>query len=222
MGASLDSEGYYYSVGSYIDGGAYGPYAESNAVKLAGELIHNYGWTEVATAAWFGAITFESQFNPAQIEGNLTTPTTNSGVGYIQWTPSSQLISFCEQWGVRWQLTSSQLRKWELERTTTDSDIRQWFVMQPYVTKYHSVFPNNTPLPSMQAFTQASLNQYDWTQLSAQIILFYTRPASWDNTENWYRNAKACEYWYSKIRGVPTPISKKKMPVWMMVRRIWK
>lgn len=220
MGAMLDSEGYYYSTGSYITGGAYGEYAEHNALKLASELYTNYGWTKDAVSAWFGAITFESQFNPAQIEGNLTTPTTNSGVGYIQWTPSSELISFCNSWDVRWQLTSSQLRKWELERTTTDSDVKQWFLIQRYLNLYREVFPDSDPPATMDAFTKATLEEYTMQELSAQIILFYTRPASWENTQNFYRNAEAADYWYQKIYGdLPEPKTEQKMPIWMYLRK---
>lgn len=221
MATLLDKEGYYYSIGAYIEGGAFGVYATSNAKNLASELINNYGWTLDATSAWFGAITYESQFNPAQIEGNLTTPATNSGVGYIQWTPSAQLISYCDQWGVDWRLTSSQLRKWELERTTTDPDIRQWFLIKQYYDLYKSVFPLSEPPASMDAFTHATLSEYSMEELSAQVIEFYTRPGSWANTDNWYRNAESANQWYEILSGglPPTPGKKSKgMPIWMQIR----
>lgn len=207
MAHDIDKEGYYYSVGSYITGGAYGEYAESNARKLAGELTINYGWTIDAVSAWFGAITHESQFNPAQIEGNYTVPQTNTGVGYIQWTPSAQLISFCNDWGVDWKLTSSQLRKWELERTTTDTDVKQWFLIGRYYNLYKSIFPNEKEPPAtFEEFTHATLTEYSMVELSAQIIEFYTRPASWQDTSKWYRNAEDSTYWYELLTGQKPPI----------------
>lgn len=237
MAQGIDSEGYYYATGAYIEGGAYGERATSNAKKLAAELIYNYGWTEASVAAWFGAITHESQFNPAQIEGNLSSPAKNSGVGYIQWTPSAELISFCNSWGVRWQLTSSQLRKWQLERTTTDSDVKQWFLIGRYLQLYKSVFPNSNPPATMDAFTKATLLQYSFEELSAQVIEFYTRPGSWQNTANWYRNAEDARKWYKIISGVdppppgpgpgpgpgPSPVggSKSKFYMWMKRQYIW-
>lgn len=225
MAHTIDSEGYYYSVGSYLDGGAYGEYGQSNAIKLAHALMDIYGWTLDSVSAWFGAITHESQFNPAQIEGNLTAPTANSGVGYIQWTPSSDLISFCDSWGVDWRLTSSQLRKWQLERTTTDSDIKQWFLIGRYYDLYKSVFPTGKEPPStMMDFTQATLADYTMRELSAQVIEFYTRPGSWQNTDNWTRNAEDAFRWREIISDTPippTPSKKKKMPLWLMLRRIY-
>ena len=223
MGHVLDSEGYWFSVGSYIDGGAFGEYAQANAVRLAYALMNTYGWTLDSVSAWFGAVTYESQFNPAQIEGNLTTPTRNSGVGYIQWTPSDQLISFCEGWGVDWRLTSSQLRKWELERTTTDSEIKQWFVMGQYARLYREQFPNGAEPPStMNGFTKATLSTYSMLELCAQVIEFYTRPGSWENVDNWKRNEESANRWYEIISGAepptPLPTKKKGMPLWMKIR----
>lgn len=222
MAHLLDSEGYYYSIGSYLDGGAYGEYGTANAIKLANALQYVYGWTLDSVSAWFGAITHESQFNPAQIEGNITIPTANSGVGYIQWTPSSNLISFCDTWGVDWKLTSSQLRKWELERTTTDPDVKQWFLIQRYYDLYKSQFPTGKEPPAtMMAFTQATLADYTMLELSAQVIEFYTRPASWQNTDNWARNAADALKWKEIIsEGPQPPVKSKRMPLWLMLRRI--
>lgn len=207
MAHLIDSEGYYYSVGEYITGGAFGQYAGANAMRLSGELLYNYNWTIDAISAWFGAITYESQFNPAQIEGNYTVPQTNTGVGYIQWTPSSQLISYCEEWGVNWRLSSSQLRKWELERTTNNSDIKQWFLIDRYYQLYKSNFPNGKEPPAtFNQFTKVTFNDYTPEEMSAQIVEFYTRPASWQNTGNWIRNAEATKSWYNRLTGLNPPM----------------
>lgn len=204
MALQKDSEGFWINPGASMPGGWQGNYALENARKLAYILQNQYGWTIDAISAWFSAISYESAFDPSKIEGNLLSPTKNSGVGYVQWTPSDNLIRFCNEWGVDWKLTSSQCRKWELERTTTDSNIKQWFVMSPYIDLYSQYF-TRAPCQTMNDFTHATLSQYSMLELCAMIPEFYTRPASWANVDNWHRNEAAGNYWYTQLTGENPP-----------------
>lgn len=217
----LDKEGYYSVVGGNINGGWQGEEAKHNGLLLAAELKNNYGWTLEAIAAWFSALSYESTLNPGKIEGNAPQPSRNTGVGYIQWTPSTDLTAFADTWGVPWYLTSTQLRKWELERTTNDSDIKQWFVMQPYLTLYETYF-TKPPAATMDVFSRATFSDWSLLELCVMVIEFYTRPGSWENTDNWYRNEVAGEYWYQVISGVlpPTPRPKKSkgLPAWVKIK----
>lgn len=217
----LDSEGYYSNVGGNINGGWEGEEALHNGQLMCSVLIQEYGWTPDSVSAWLGAISYESALNPGKIEGNLPSPGTNTGVGWIQWTPSADLLSFADGWGVAWYLASTQYRKWELERTTTDSDIRQWFLIKRYLDYYHLFF-NSDPPSTMDAFTHATLSQYTFEELSAQIVLFYTRPASWQDTDKWKRNAETSAYWYEVATGelppIPVPVKKSKLPLWCKIK----
>lgn len=225
MALHKDSEGYWINPGGSMPDGAFGQYAKENAQKLAGEFVYAYGWTIDAVCGFFSAITYESAFDPTKIEGNLSEPTKNSGVGYVQWTPSAQLISYCNTWSVDWRLTSSQLRKLELERTTTDSDIKQWFVMNPYYALYMEHFTKEPPATFME-YSKSTLQEYSMLELCAMIPEFYTRPASWDDTSKWYRNEEAGNFWYEYLTGEapptpPTPVTpvKHKLPVYMMCKK---
>lgn len=202
----IDIEGFYSNVGGVtFEGGRFGPEAQYNAQRLAYILENEHGWTLDAISAWFSAITYESGFNPGCCEGGVYPPTSSTGVGLIQWTPSGNLIDFTDAWGVEWYYVSSQTRKWELERTTTDSNIKQWFVMDPYYNLYMSVF-HKEPCATMDDFTHATFQQYTMAELCAMVIEFYTRPASWNNTDNWYRNEEAGNFWYNALTGEFPPV----------------
>lgn len=209
MASTLDSEGFYSDVGGVtLDGGRMGEQAQWNAQRLAYILEKDYNWSIDAISAWFSAITYESGFNPGCCEGGVYPPTRSTGVGLVQWTPSTNLIDFTNEWGVYWYLVSSQCRKFELERTTTDSNIKQWFVMEPYYSFYmDNIGTGREPCRTFDEFTHATLTEYSMLELCAMIPEFYTRPASWDSTDNWYRNAEAGNFWYNALTGElpPTP-----------------
>lgn len=229
----LDSEGFYYVIGGEFPGEkGKNDYALHNADLLWSYFIKTYHWTLPAVCAFFGAITYECGFNPRLIEGGLVTPTRNSGVGYVQWTPSTNLTAYANQWGVPWYLSSTQMRKLELERTTTDSNIRQWFVMNPYKAKYLEDFSEESIYYTQDSFCSTAdfVNGNTPRSLSAQIVEFYTRSGSWANKDNWTRNAEMFSFFYERYSGQepptppdtptpPTPPSKKSgLKVWQMIR----
>ena len=201
----LDSEGFYYVIGGEFPGEkGKNEYALHNADLLWSYFIKTYNWTLPAVCAFFGAITYESGFNPRLIEGGLTTPVKNSGVGYVQWTPSTNLTDYATQWGVPWYL---------------------------YKAKYLEDFPESSIYKTQDDFCSKAdfVNGNTPRSLSAQIPEFYTRPGSWANKDNWTRNAEMFSFFYNRYSGQdppspptpptpPTPGKKSGLKVWQMIR----
>lgn len=206
MAILQDTEGFYYSTDEYL--GNPSDYAISNARLLASMLINNYGWTDYGCAGVFSAISFESQFNPQCIEGRRSEEYARAhindavGVGYVQWTPPYNIITWADDRGLDWKLSSTQCQKLEAERNREDV---QYFT-SPYRIQYWQTYTGGTTPPyTMIEYTTATPEQWTALQMAAAWILFYERPESQYNVSNYQRNEEWVTYWYQVITGQPLP-----------------
>lgn len=230
-----DIEGFWHRRNGYL--GNFSEYAKYNALLLA-SLLREQGWSNYGIAGVFSAITYESQFDSQLIEGMFThpertaewlkqNPTASIGAGLLQWTNGyRQLISFCEGWNIDWKLNTSQVRKLELERTTPDSNVRQYFsTIETYRNIWNANFSKNPPA-TMTDYVKATTSQWSYREMATAWILFYTRPSSYADQSNWNRNAEAMEFWYNYIEENPEPVpptppiqERRKMPIWFYLKR---
>lgn len=200
-----DSEGFYYN---YPNGymGASTEEAKSNAVLLANMLLE-CGWSLYGIAGFFSAVNYESQFDPRCIEGMKSeeylrkNPYSAVGAGLIQWTNGyNQLIKYCDEWGIDWKLASSQVRKLELERTSKDSNIIQYFSTIKTYRKLWDENNQNPPPATMTQYVTATAEKWSYLEMAMAWILFYTRPASYADKNKWQRNAENMKKWYEFLK----------------------
>lgn len=239
MAILQDTEGFYYSTDEYL--GNPSDYAISNARLLASMLINNYGWTEYGCAGVFSAISFESQFNPQQIQSFRSesyvraNPTQHVGCGYVQWSPGMVLLSWCDSQGLDWRLSSSQCQKLEMERRREDV---QYFLTDYRVAYWQAATGGTVPPQTMDSYVTAQPTMWSPLQMAAAWVLFYERPGSLYDVSKYHRNSEWVTYWYQVITGQPLPtppavyppgtpieppsgVGRSKMPIYMypMFRR---
>lgn len=203
--------------------GSENQYVKDNALLLTSMCLATGTYSMYGVAGLLATASMECSLNPALIESG--SDIYHGGAGLVQWTPAyTHLISFCENWGVDWKLVSSQLRKLELERTTPDYDIKQYFPTM-HRTEYVA-YIGKEPIPTMTKLLNCEPSEYSALELAASWVTGYTRPDSWANTDNWERNARWIAHWYEYISGhplppTPTPTGKKKKHsiIFMLGRR---
>ncbi len=130
-----------------------------NASYIASYLM-GYGWTLNAVSGILGNIERESTVNPglwqSLDEGNMS-----GGFGLVQWTPASNLISWCQNNGLNYLDIDSQLRRilYELDNGL------QYYATDSYPESFEE-FTKSTKSPEYLA--SAFLHNYERAGVSVE------------------------------------------------------
>lgn len=175
-------------------------------------FFHNLGWEDKPIAAMFGNMELESQMNPAQWEnGKQIEGEGRIGFGLCQWTPWTKLADWL---GTGWETNyNGQLQRiqWESlpENQGNINPNGQWI---PVYNAGGFNFGGYT----FQQFAHDTTHELPW--LTACYEYSYERGTPAINTRVQY-----AQRWYEYIQSgptppTPTPTSRGKMPLWMMLK----
>lgn len=174
---------------------------QNNATELWNYFGSN-GWSVEAVSAMLGNMQTESTINP-NIWESLTV-NYNRGYGLVQWTPATKYINWA---GSVYADGNKQCERIQYE---ADNGL-QWF-SNP-----------NAPIPTPPiSFAEFSTSTEAPATLANYFLWYYEHPSV---TEQPNRGTQA-EYWYTFLSGKepqppsPTPSSRRKMPIWMMCRKV--
>lgn len=183
-----------------------------NNVDIIYAFFKNLGWNDLPIAAMLGNMAHEGELNPAQWEaGKVIEGTGLVGFGLCQWTPWTKLANFL---GENWRDDyTGQLRRIEWEAVPGHEgnviDDGQWIPVASY--DYYT----------FQEFAHDTTHDLVW--LVKCFLYSYER----GEPKLEMRIADA-EKWLAYIQGnpptppipptPPTPTSRRKMPVWMMLK----
>ena len=112
-----------YAVWHYVDTSEYGALTESQIRDNATAFMMyftNRGFTTESICGMLGNIQVESQLNPGQHQKG------GSGLGLIQWTPSTILTNWCDTMGLTWYDGDVQCRRIDAEGNKTDGASGYW------------------------------------------------------------------------------------------------
>lgn len=171
---------------------------ENNAKEFYG-VFFQYGATLNAISAMLGNMQSESGINPGIWEG--LNPFAG-GYGLVQWTPYTK---YSEWAGADWQDNGPK----ECERIIYEAENGlQWFG--------NDEAPIPTPPLTFPEFLKSEL---DVVTLANYFLWYYEHPTVTIQPQR----GEQAQVWYKFLSGVdpptPTPTRKRKMPVWMMLRR---
>ena len=156
------------------------------------------GATIQAICGMLGNITQESQLNP----GVKQTSSPSSGIGLIQWTPSTVLTNWCTMMGYDWWDGNAQCERIWSEGTNTNGAGGTWIPTSEYPYSWDEFLKLTDAHEAMYAYLkerERAGNEAVQNRLNATdewLMFFNTNPPP------------------------PTPVTKrKKLPVYMMISR---
>lgn len=143
---------------------------ENNADKFA-DYFSGY-MTAASMAGIFGNIQYESYLNPGQQE-LYRGGDTRYGYGFIQWTPASSFLSWCNVRGLTWYDGDTQCYRIKCEGEKTDGCGGLWFPKNGY------------------NYTWAQFCQLNDYEEAANAYFWERERGSWSDlrieyAENWY------------------------------------
>lgn len=175
---------------------------KENNVNIIYAYFKNLGWNDLPIAAMLGNMELEGQMNPAQWQNGFSIEASNAGFGLSQWTPWTKLANFL---GANWRNDyDGQLRRIEWE-AQPENQGQQWVPLSSY--------ENYT----FQQFAHDTTHTLEW--LVACYEYSYERGTPMIATRVQY-----AERWLAYIQGgpptppTPTPTTRRKMPIWMMLK----
>ena len=162
-----------YSSNSYLS--EYGTKMTANA-KYIFNFFSEKGWTKNSICAMLGNIQRESTINPG-IWQNLDEGNTSLGIGLVQWTPATKLISWCNSNNLNYLTLIAQCKRiiYELENGL------QYYATDDYPETF-SEFTKSTK--SVEYLTYAFLKNYERAGVEAVS-----------------ERIKHAEYWYNHLSG---------------------
>ena len=158
----------------------YGEEMTSNA-----SYIYSYfsakGWTRNAICAMLGNMQRESTINPGVWQG-LKEGNTKGGLGLVQWTPASKLISWCNSNGLNHLDINAQCQRimYELQNN------KQWIKTSAYNITFEEFTKSKT---NIKYLTTAFLKNYERAGVSAL-----------------QQRIEHAQYWYDKFYIPPQPV----------------
>ena len=196
---------------SWISGNRYLSSIEqyNNVVELW-EYMGARRYTRQAVAALAANMEAESTINPGIWE-NLTpttTPDVSVGYGLCQWTPWNKYADWA---GAGWQDNGNK----QCDRIVYEANNGiQWFEnpLAPDIG-----LPYYPPITFAQFLHSTSAPE----DLASMFLAYYEHPGNLSTNQQRRDNATR---WYGFIQTLPapTPVSRGKMPLWMMCKPYWK
>ena len=175
---------------------------QNNATLFYG-YFKPLGFTLESVCGMLGNIERESWINPGMKQGTSTA----LGWGLIQWTPSTDLTDWCAKNKYAWNDGTAQCMLINSEGNNEAGVNGRWLPTKEYPYTW-------------QQFSQ--LSNYE---IATKAFLYERERAGIEELAERLANAKK---WYQYLSGVtppippsPTPQKRKKMPIYMMVRRIY-
>ena len=170
-------------------------------VDIIYAYFNNLGWEMKPIAAMLGNMEVESQLNPAQWQNGFAIQAQDAGFGLSQWTPWTKLSNWL---GSGWQTNYyGQLErlKWESQPENAG---QQWI--------------------ALSAFNYYTFQQFahDTTHTIAWLVECYEKSYE-RGTPMLATRTQYAESWYTYMQNhppspTPTPSSRGKMPLWMMLK----
>lgn len=181
------------------------------------EIFSNLGYSLETISALAGNAEAESGINPQFEEDGGT------GYGIFQWTPKNDLIEACNS------LKLSPYTDGTVQCNCLDGELfvleNQWYTTNAFVTPY---IPSGATTDMIGVTAQEfKENTLGWTpdKLAVLFMVAYERPDRNPATNHTELRQQLALKWYEVFSGSPvpplppTPTKKKKMPIWMYVRK---
>lgn len=150
-------------------------YLSLSKMKDNASYIYSYfsgiGWSDNAICAMLGNMQRESTINPGLWQ-NMDEGNTSLGLGLVQWTPASKLISWCDTWGHDYLSIEAQCMRiyYELENG------EQYFPTDNYPETFEEFTQSEK---SLSYLTTAFLKNYERAGVEALDERI-------ENAEYWY------------------------------------
>ena len=175
---------------------------ENNAAEFYNYFV-NKGVSLEAICGMLGNITIESTINPGIKQGNST----SLGWGLIQWTPATVLTNWCKTYGYNWYDGFAQCERIICEGEGIKNASGYWLPTASYPYSWSEFIA----LTDVAEATKAYL--YERERAGVEALDLRLQYAS-----NWYEYFSGTPIPPTPPTP-PTPIYKKKMPIYMMLRR---
>lgn len=178
----------------------------NNAYLVYTRLKHE-GWTLQCIAAVLANMEAESRINPGAWE-NYNYGNTSGGYGLVQWTPATKYINWA---GEGWDTNHNK----QLDRLLYESTMggEFWVRRSPYSEWSFTDFVSSTE----DVRTLACV--FCWNFEGSAVVLWGTDAEK--EALKKYRSDLADKWWsfIEENESNPTPIRRRKLPLWMYVKR---
>lgn len=182
-----------------------------NATYIYQVLKYIYSWSDNAIAGLLGNMQYESSINPGRWQGENVGK--GPAYGLVQWDPYTKYTEWCESEG---RNDPSEMDN-NIERIIYEVAHNIQYIATSGYQESFTDFTHSTKDPYYLACAFA------WNYERSWVVLYGTE----EEKENLRQvRGNGANYWYSYLTLLdppkpPTPIKKKKkMPVYMMCRRI--
>lgn len=173
---------------------------ENNAVEFNAYFAGKY--TLESICGMLGNIQRESTLNPALKERESV----SSGWGLIQWTPSSNLTNYANAQGKDWKDANLQCQLINAE--VLEGYGGQWIPTKSY--------PYSGLEFSRLTNVEEAVKAYCFERERAGVVALDERI---QNGKNWYEYLSGTPLPPPPLPPTPTPSTKRRLPVYMMMRR---
>lgn len=201
-----------------------------NNVTIIWNNLGSKGYTANAVAAIASNMQYEGFLNPGQYELDKNYDIYQYGAGLCGWTPviyqgsvvseqHKHLGNWCQMNNLNWELGDSQLSYLNYEMT-------DWYNSERLTDNWYAPnlgYPEQSPLTAEEFI----VSELEPETLAAYWALYYEHPNETALQNSLSDRMNGATTWYNFIITLgppvppepPTPIRKKKMPIWMMCRR---
>lgn len=179
-------------------------------------IFSNLGYSLETISALAGNAEAESGINPELEEDGGT------GYGIFQWTPKNDLIEACNS------LNLSPYTDGTVQCNCLDGELfvleNQWYTTNAFITPY---IPSGATADMVGVTAQEfKENTLGWSpdKLAILFMVAYERPNRNPAINHTELRQQLALKWYnifsdSPVPPTPTPTKRKKMPIWMYVRK---
>lgn len=149
---------------------------EHNAAKIYYFFKLNYNWLTDAIAAVVGNMEAESGLSPTQVQGGAQVITPSTGLGLVQWTPSTKLTNWASGEGLDWRSGNTQLKRMIVEYLApSGTPDHEWYAAQSGGYDYRGCYYYST-------FAHRENDDFDEPMdvnyKAGAFVINYLRPAS--------------------------------------------
>lgn len=136
----------------------------------------NYDWKTDAIAAVVGNMEAESGLSPTQVQGGASVITPSTGLGLVQWTPSTKLTEWASGAGKDWRSGYTQLQRMIVEYLApSGTPDHEWYAAQSGGYDYRGCYYYSTFAHRENDDFDAPM---DVNYKAGAFVVNYLRPAS--------------------------------------------
>lgn len=173
-------------------------------------VFKDLGYSDESISAILGNVQTESAINPHQKEMPVSSWTESKGYGLGQWTPATKLITWANNLGLDYTNGNTQCLR-------IDSGIEWGNSGDPHA-------PSKIPPLTWNQFKTSVISV---ATLTEYYMYYWEKPNYTSGELSRIKRIEQAEGWYEYFTGLPpkppippTPTIKRKMPVYMMLRRL--